>query len=78
MSNKILVTIGLILILILFLLSHNLYFSSNYDFKNNKQLNFNDTIKNIFGILPTFDISLDINNINSPKNKSSKKYKKKL
>uniref|UniRef100_A0A6C0IX34 Link domain-containing protein n=1 Tax=viral metagenome TaxID=1070528 RepID=A0A6C0IX34_9ZZZZ len=59
-SNKNLVAIALILIVILFFLSHNLYSTSNYNHNTKNYLNFTDTIKNIFGFLPDFNMHLDI------------------
>merc|ERR1712166_1364396 len=75
MSNKTLVTIGLILIVVLFFLSHNLYSTSNYNYNNKTKLNFQNTIKNILGFLPNFNVSLDINNKSMSKPKQNIKIK---
>ena len=50
-NDKNIVTFALILIIILGLISYNLYYTSNYDF-NGEELGCYDTIRNIFGYLP--------------------------
>ena len=75
MSNKTLVTIGLILIVVLFFLSHNLYSTSNYNYNTKTHFTFHNTIKNIFGFLPHFNVSLDINKKNLSKPRQNIKIK---
>lgn len=59
-SNKNLIVISLILIVFLFFLTHNLYSTNNYNDTTKNYLNFTDTIKNIFGFLPDFNMHIDI------------------
>ena len=57
-NDKNLITLGLILIIILSIISYNLYVNSNYDINGNN-LGCFDTIKNIFGILPIIGTGLE-------------------
>ena len=50
-NDKNIVTMALILIIILGIISYNLYYTSNYDF-NGEELGCFDTFRNIFGYLP--------------------------
>ena len=79
-SNKNLVTIALMLIILLFYLSHNLYSDSNYNHKTKSYLNFSDTIKNIFGFLPDFNVHLNIEKKikDEPKKEMKDKHKKEI
>ena len=58
-NDKNIVTFALILIIILGLISYNLYYTSNYDF-NGEELSCYDTVRNIFGYLPIISDVVDI------------------
>jgi len=54
------ISIALIIIVILYFLSYNLYIDHSY--KNGSSIGFIDTLKNIFNVLPDFDFNFNINN----------------
>lgn len=58
-SDTNVVTLALILIIILGVISYNLYYNSNYDVGGD-ELNCYDTIRNIFGYLPVITEIVDI------------------
>ena len=58
-NEKNMVVTGLVLIIILGIISYNLYYSSNIDINGN-ELNCFDTIKNVFGVLPIVKEVVDI------------------
>lgn len=69
-----LITTAIVIIIILTILSYDLYFKFNY--KNGVYLDIKNTFKNIFNLLPEFDFKININNIDDSKKKiPTKKYK---
>uniref|UniRef100_A0A6C0EJD3 Link domain-containing protein n=1 Tax=viral metagenome TaxID=1070528 RepID=A0A6C0EJD3_9ZZZZ len=60
MAEQHLISIALIIIVILYFLSYNLYIDHSY--KNGSSIGFIDTLKNIFNVLPDFDFNFNINN----------------
>ena len=56
-DNKNLVTTGLILIIISSLITYNLYSNSSFDERGNN-LSIFDTVRNIFGFLPSLPIKI--------------------
>ena len=58
-NEKNIVTLALILIIILGIISYNLYYTSNYDI-DGSELGCYDTVKNIFGYLPVISELVDI------------------
>jgi hypothetical protein len=58
-NDKNIVTLALILIIILGIISYNLYYTSNYDF-NGEELGCFDTFRNIFGYLPILSNMVEI------------------